>query len=177
MACGVNLRLTYQEIFYQVNLGNILKKVRAMGCFPSKEFLRDLLSCKNSMKVWGRDFDLSLSVDALGHKIKNFYPMNEVPEKVCANLEHLEKILNSAQDLLHSTIDLVIQDVESEEHERLKDYKKKANELLIRLKNKKKEIEEDLKKELEENLNAYSNWIDPGLFDNDPMSIPLAKEN
>lgn len=77
-----------------------------------KEFLKELNYIKGEMIVWGIDFCIMQRVWSLKTKVKEFFPMNGVPEDIMKSLGLLEERMKIANDQLSITCERIILEVE-----------------------------------------------------------------
>lgn len=82
------------------------------SCCHYKEFLKELDYVKNEMTVWGIDFCLMQRVWSLRTKVKEFFPINGVPEDIINSLRLLEERMKIASDQLELTCERIILEVE-----------------------------------------------------------------
>lgn len=85
-----------------------------MSCCHIKQLLKELDYCKHRMNVWGRSFDLPDIIYALRNHVKEFFPLNGVPQHIVDSLDLLEARINIAEEQLHLTCDTIIHEIEKE---------------------------------------------------------------
>jgi hypothetical protein len=81
------------------------------SCCPYKEFLKDLDYIQNEMNVWGHDYDMMQLVWALKNKIKEFYPINQVPTQLYGEIVIFEERIKVAQKTLWGVCELLKNEV------------------------------------------------------------------
>jgi len=67
------------------------------SCCFYKEFLKELDYIQHEMTVWGHNFDFLQPVWSLKNHVKEFFPMNEVPQEIHQQLFILEERMKVAQ--------------------------------------------------------------------------------
>lgn len=82
------------------------------SCCFYKEFLKELDYIKSEMTVWGINFDLMQAVWSLKNKVKDFFPINGVPQDIMQSLKLLEDRMKIASDQLSITCERIIIEVE-----------------------------------------------------------------
>lgn len=82
------------------------------SCCFYKEFLKELDYIKSEMNVWGHNYDLMQTVWALKNKVKDFFPINGVPEEIMHSLKLLEDRMRIASDQMSLTCERIIIEVE-----------------------------------------------------------------
>lgn len=86
-----------------------------MGCCcPIKELMKQLDYIKNGMNVWGRDYDLSQLHYSLRHHIKEYYPLNGVPQHIVDSLDALKARIELAEEQMILTCDVIIHHLEKD---------------------------------------------------------------
>ncbi len=85
-----------------------------MGCCRYKEFLKELDYCKSEMNVWGTNFDIMQSVWTLKRQVKDWFPMNEVPEEIMTSISLLELRMFQAKESMDEACNSIINQVEME---------------------------------------------------------------
>lgn len=82
------------------------------NCCQYREFLRELDYIKNEMSVWGIDFCLMQRVWSLKNKVKEFFPINGVPQHIIDSLILLEERMQISTDQLALTCERIMLEVE-----------------------------------------------------------------
>lgn len=82
------------------------------SCCYYKEFLKELDYIKSEMTVWGIDFCIMQRVWSLKTKVKEFFPINGVPDDIMNSLRLLEERMKIANDQLAITCERIILEVE-----------------------------------------------------------------
>lgn len=85
-----------------------------MSCCRTKEFLRELDYCKSGMNVWGRDFDLQQIQYAIRHQVKEYFPLNGVPQHIVDSLDVLQERIAIAEETVSITVNRIIAEIERE---------------------------------------------------------------
>lgn len=85
-----------------------------MSCCRTKEFLRELDYCKSGMNVWGRDFDLQQIQYAIRHQVKEYFPLNGVPQHIVDSLDILQERIAIAEETVAITVNRIISEIEKE---------------------------------------------------------------
>lgn len=79
-----------------------------------KEFLKELDCCKSGMHVWGRDFDLQQVHYALRHQVKEYFPLNGVPQHIVDYLDVLKERIAVAEETVAIAVNKIIQEIEKD---------------------------------------------------------------
>lgn len=82
-----------------------------MSCCRTKEFLKELDYCKSQIQVWGFSTDICQIVWHLKYQVKEFFPMNGVPQSIVDSLDILLERFKIAEDQLSITAERIIQEV------------------------------------------------------------------
>lgn len=85
-----------------------------MSCCRTKEFLKELDYCKHRLDVWGIDFDLQQVHYAIRHQVKEYFPLNGVPQHIVDCLDILNERIAIAEETIALTIDKIIAEIEKE---------------------------------------------------------------
>jgi hypothetical protein len=85
-----------------------------MSCCHIKQLLKELDYCKSGMTVWGRDYDLSQHYYLIRHQVKEYFPMNGVPQNIIDSLELLKGRIELAEQQLALTVDTIIHQIEKD---------------------------------------------------------------
>lgn len=83
-------------------------------CDGTSEFLKELDYIKHQMNFCGHSTDILQVVWSLRHKVKNFFPLNGVPQQIVDSLNSLEERFNIAESQLCLTCDVLIHQIELE---------------------------------------------------------------
>ncbi len=85
-----------------------------MSCCRTKEFLKELDYCKHGMNVWGRDFDLQQIQYAIRYQVKEYFPLNGVPQHIVDSLDILQERIAIAEETIAMTVNRIIAEIEKE---------------------------------------------------------------
>lgn len=80
-----------------------------------EQLIFDLECIKHGMMFCGHDTDFIQIVWSIKNKIKEFYPMNEVPQEIHSSLEHLTNAFKLAEKQLNETVDLIVNRIKKDE--------------------------------------------------------------
>jgi hypothetical protein len=78
-----------------------------------KEFLRELEDIQGEMRVWGHDYDLMQLIFSLKNKVKDFFPMNGVPQEIFDSLNIAQERLKIACHQLNVTCEKIKIEIEN----------------------------------------------------------------
>ncbi len=79
-----------------------------------KEFRTELICCKEKDFVWGKSFNLQRYHEIITEQVKNYFPLNGVPENIVDCLTILEDNLSSVQESIIFTMDRILNQIEKD---------------------------------------------------------------
>lgn len=79
-----------------------------------EEFIFDLESIKHGMMFCGHDTDILQIIWSLKRKVKEFFPMNKVPDEIYSALLEVEEKFRKAEMELHDTVDVIVKRINNE---------------------------------------------------------------
>ena len=85
-----------------------------MSCCHIKQLLKELDYCKSNMTVWGTNYDLNQLYFSLRHQVKEFYPLNGVPQRIVDSLDSLKQRIQLAEEQIALTCDVIMHEIEKE---------------------------------------------------------------
>ena len=79
-----------------------------------KQLIYDIESIKSGLSFCGHDTEFCQLVWALKGKIKEYYPMNEVPKEIVDSLQRLEERFKIAEEQLMISVDVIVHTIKKE---------------------------------------------------------------
>lgn len=76
------------------------------------EFLKDLDHIQEELKIYGIDYYIMQAVFALKNKVKDFFPMNGVPENIVDHLNVLQNKMEAADLQMKVACKVIMMEVE-----------------------------------------------------------------
>lgn len=87
------------------------------SCCHYKEFLKELDYIKSEMTVWGVNYDILQTVWSLKRRVKEWFPMNKVPQDIELSLIILEERLKLATEKTGLICERIMLEVERQRKE------------------------------------------------------------
>lgn len=79
------------------------------GEHPFLEKMEDLQSGYKNMGLWnGADFDIMRIAYNIASEVKQYFPINEVPEEISYQIKLLKECLERSEAQLNDTLDTII---------------------------------------------------------------------
>ena len=83
-----------------------------MGYYLEGEFMKKIKDWRYGLPIGGRDTDLIQIAWYLSHAVKDFFPINGVPQNVINSIQSLRERFTLAEEQFHLTLDVIINEVE-----------------------------------------------------------------